>query len=88
MEGTPGLRSEVERVHGKERRLKNGIPFVCCYKDLEEVFHIPCTIRPSTRHHGALRSEMDKGVQISVIAKSASYNNYSVFLKLLLKVCS
>jgi len=83
MEGTLGLKSEGKRIHGRERRLKNGIPFVSCYKDLEEVFHIPCTIKPTTRHHRALRSEMDEDVQnylylakISVIAKSATITLY------------
>jgi len=30
-------------------------PFVSCCKDLEVTFHIPSTIRPSTRHYVALR---------------------------------
>ena len=57
MEGTPGLRQKWDAYMAEKG---DSVPFICCYK---EVFHIPCTIRPSTRHHGALRSEMDKDVQ-------------------------
>ena len=49
---------------------KNEVPFVSCHKDLE-VFHIPCTFRPSNRQHGTLRSKMDKDAKI---ASSRNFN--------------